>query len=59
MFYNWKTVLVTISLLFVLKVQSPYIIENIQWSWFDWLHQQHEVENIPEIVLVYSGGVQQ
>tara|TARA_R110000868_G_scaffold188385_1_gene431092 strand:+ start:6880 stop:8742 length:1863 start_codon:yes stop_codon:yes gene_type:complete len=52
MFYNWKTVLVTISLLFVLKVQSPYIIENIQWSWFDWLHQQHEVENIPEIVLV-------
>ena len=41
--YSWKTVLVTVILLFSLKVSSPYIVENIQWSWFDYLHQSHEI----------------
>ena len=50
--YSWKTVLVTISLLFGLKVWSPYIVENIQWSWFDYLHSTREVEKVDNIVLV-------
>ena len=44
--YSWKTVLVTIGLLFGLKVWNPYLIENITWSWFDFLHQQHEIEKV-------------
>ena len=50
--YSWKTVLVTIGLLFGLKVWNPYLIENITWSWFDFLHQSHEVEQVEDIVLV-------
>ena len=50
--YNWKTVLVTISLLFGLKVWNPYFIENISWSWFDFLHQQEEKQHVDNIVLV-------
>ena len=50
--YNWKTVLVTIGLLFGLKVWNPYFIENISWSWFDFLHQQKEVQHVNDIVLV-------
>jgi len=50
--YSWKTVLVTVILLFSLKVSSPYIVENIQWSWFDYLHQSHEIEQVPDFVLV-------
>ena len=50
--YNWKTVLVTIGLLFGLKVWNPYFIENISWSWFDFLHQQKQIEHVDDIVLV-------
>ena len=50
--YSWKTVLVTIGLLFGLKVWNPYFIENISWSWFDFLHQQKEVQHVNDIVLV-------
>ena len=50
--YSWKTVLVTISLLVGLKIWSPYIVENIQWSWFDYLHQQQEKVKSDEILLV-------
>ena len=50
--YSWKTVLVTIGLLFGLKVWNPFIIENITWSWFDYLHQSKEIEQVEEIVLV-------
>ena len=50
--YNWKTVLITIGLLFGLKWWSPYIVENIQWSWFDYLHQTKEIEKVEDIVLV-------
>ena len=50
--YSWKTVLVTISLLVGLKIWNPYFIENISWSWFDWLHQQEEKVHAPDIVLV-------
>ena len=50
--YNWKTVLVTIGLLFGLKVWNPYFIENISWSWFDFLHQQKEIQHVNDIVLV-------
>jgi len=56
--YSWKTVLVTIGLLFTLKVWNPYFIENITWSWFDYLHSTHSVQEydsesgLPEIVLV-------
>ena len=50
--YSWKTVLVTISLLVGLKIWSPYIVENIQWSWFDYLHQTKEIEKVEDIVLV-------
>ena len=50
--YSWKTVLVTISLLVGVKIWNPYIVENIQWSWFDFLHQQHEEVQVDDIVLV-------
>lgn len=50
--YSWKTVLVTIALLVGLKVWNPYIVENIQWSWFDFLHQQQEKIHSNDIVLV-------
>ena len=50
--YSWKTVLVTIGLLFGLKVWNPYLVENITWSWFDFLHQSHEIEQVDNIVLV-------
>ena len=56
--YSWKTVLVTIGLLFTLKLWNPMFIENISWSWFDYLHSTHPTESynpesgLPEIVLV-------
>ncbi len=50
--YNWKTVLVTISLCLGLKIWNPYFIENISWSWFDFLHQQQEIQKVEDIVLV-------
>jgi len=50
--YSWKTVLITVGLLFGLKVWNPYFIENIQWSWFDFLHQTHETIAVENIVLV-------
>ncbi len=42
----------TIALLFGLKVWNPYLIENVTWSWFDFLHQQKEIEKVEDIVLV-------
>ena len=50
--YSWKTVLVTIGLLFGLKIWNPYLVENITWSWFDFLHQSKEIEQVDNIVLV-------
>ena len=50
--FNWKSVLITISLLVGLKIWSPYIVENIQWSWFDALHQQKGEYYVNDIVLV-------
>ena len=50
--YNWKTVLVTIGLCVGLKIWNPYFIENISWSWFDFLHQQQKIEKVEDIVLV-------
>jgi adenylate cyclase len=50
--YSWKTVLITIGLLVGVKIWNPYIVENIQWSWFDFLHQQHEEIHVDDIVLV-------
>ena len=50
--YSWKTVLVSIALLVGLKVWNPYFIENISWSWFDFLHQQKEEVLVDNIVLV-------
>ena len=50
--YNWKVVLITIALFVGLKMWSPYIVENIQWSYFDYLHQSHPIEDVDNIVLV-------
>ena len=50
--YSWKTVLVTIGLLFGLKVWNPFLVENMKWSWFDFLHQQKEEVLVDNIVLV-------
>jgi adenylate cyclase len=56
--YSWKSVLITIGLLFTLKIWNPMFIENISCSWFDYLHSTHSVEEynpdsgLPEIVLV-------
>ena len=45
-------VLGTIGLLVGLKIWNPYFIENISWSWFDFLHQQKEEVLVDNIVLV-------
>ena len=50
--YNWKTVLLTLGVLVGLKIWSPYLIDNIKWSYFDVLHQQKESQLIEDIVLV-------
>jgi adenylate cyclase len=50
--YSWKTVVITIGLLFGLKIWNPYFIENISWSYFDYLHQSQEVVQVDNIVLV-------
>ena len=50
--YSWKAILVTIGLLFTLKIWNPYFIENISWSWFDYLHQSQEIIQVDDIVLV-------
>ena len=50
--YSWKTVLVTIGLLFGLKIWNPYLVENITWSWIDFIHQSKQIEQVDNIVLV-------
>tara|TARA_B100001173_G_scaffold141690_1_gene122975 strand:+ start:9099 stop:10934 length:1836 start_codon:yes stop_codon:yes gene_type:complete len=50
--YNWKTVLITIGVLVGFKIWSPYLVENIKWSYFDVLHQQKGEKLIEDIVLV-------
>ena len=50
--YNWKTVLLTLGVLVGLKIWSPYLIDNIKWSYFDVLHQQKGEKLIDDIVLV-------
>ena len=50
--YNWKVVLLTLSVLVGLKIWSPYLVENIKWSYFDVLHQQKESQLVDDIVLV-------
>ena len=50
--YNWKTVLITIIALVGIKIWSPYLIDNIRWSYFDVLHQQKEKVIVDNILLV-------
>ena len=50
--YNWKVVLLTLGVLVGLKIWSPYLVENIKWSYFDVLHQQKESQLVDDIVLV-------
>ena len=61
--FSWKSVLITIVAIFALKIWNPYFVENISWSWFDYLHSTHSVEEynpesgLPEIILVGFGVV--
>ncbi len=50
--YNWKTVLITIVALVGIKIWSPYLIDNVRWSYFDVLHQQKEKVIVDNILLV-------
>ena len=50
--YNWKTVLLTIVALVGIKIWSPYLIDNIRWSYFDVLHETKEKEHVEDILLV-------
>ena len=50
--YSWKTVLITIGVFVGLKIWSPYLVENITWSYFDVLHQSQEKVQVDDIVLV-------
>ena len=50
--YNWKTVLLTLGVLVGLKIWSPYLVDNIKWSYFDVLHQQKESQLVDNILLV-------
>ena len=50
--YNWKTVLLTIVALVGVKIWSPYLIDNIRWSYFDVLHETKEKQQVEDILLV-------
>ena len=50
--YSWKTVLITIIALVGIKIWSPYLIDNVRWSYFDVLHQQKEKVIVDDILLV-------
>ena len=50
--YNWKTVLITIAVLVGVKIWSPYLIDNVRWSYFDTLHNSKEKEQVEDILLV-------
>jgi adenylate cyclase len=50
--YSWRTVLITIGVFVGLKIWSPYLVENIKWSYFDVLHQSQEKVQVDDIVLV-------
>ena len=50
--YNWKTVLLTIVALVGVKIWSPYLIDNVRWSYFDVLHETKEKEHVEDILLV-------
>ena len=50
--YSWKTVLLTVVALVGIKIWSPYLIDNIRWSYFDALHQSKEKEHVEDILLV-------
>ena len=50
--YSWKTVAVSVLILLGLKIWSPYIVDNIKWSYFDYLHQSKEKEHVEDILLV-------
>ena len=50
--YNWKTVLLTIVALVGIKIWSPYLIDNIRWSYFDVLHETKEKQQVDDILLV-------
>ena len=48
--YNWKTVLITIAVLVGVKIWSPYLIDNVRWSYFDTLHNSKEKEQVEDIL---------
>ena len=50
--YNWKTVLLTIVALVGVKIWSPYLIDNVRWSYFDVLHETKEKQHVEDILLV-------
>jgi len=50
--YNWKTVLLTIVALVGVKIWSPYLIDNVRWSYFDVLHETKETQKVEDILLV-------
>lgn len=50
--YNWKTVLLTIVALVGVKIWSPYLIDNVRWSYFDVLHSSKEKVQVEDILLV-------
>ena len=50
--YNWKTVLLTIVALVGVKIWSPYLIDNIRWSYFDVLHETKEKQQVDDILLI-------
>ena len=50
--YNWKTVLITIAVLVGVNIWSPYLIDNVRWSYFDTLHNSKEKEQVEDILLV-------
>ena len=50
--YGWKTVLLTIVALVGIKIWSPYLIDNVRWSYFDVLHETKEKEHVEDILLV-------
>ena len=50
--YSWKTVLLTIVALVGVKIWSPYLIDNVRWSYFDVLHETKEKEHVEDILLV-------
>ena len=56
--YSWKTVLLTIVALVGVKIWSPYLIDNVRWSYFDVLHETKEKVDLLSHARLFGDNVE-